>query len=446
MACVWVKPNHMRCCLAGLAKDPKGLELEDFIAAHFVSRGFYVETGVKERNPDEILELDLFWTDYRKEPQERHPVEIKSGGWGLGDIFKFYGWTKYLGLEPGEFVHKEPCGRIDPASLQHVASRTGITFLHVAKPEDAESHFKTLGLPEPSRSYLPELWRFSFWAQRRLLISLQSAIRQKVCPETSKAAKEYHRLINDAVFFIPDVRDRVGSLLTAHFEHQELGASAAYECETGRVELANPPDTKTFRRALFNGEHFPIQTCLYLAHRARLYIIKALVDYWLGCERGEIQDATALRINIKSSLLSPAMKRGIEELSRATSFRMFPVFWQVFLWSWGGFLLKDRLDEEYADLERETGVPVYEIPIALSVYDKLFPMSGSWLKEPDNDSRRVLTLMPAAMRGVGAFRRKLREEKEYKDLGFGDATIGRLISDHNACARLLDSKEADLVR
>lgn len=46
-----------------MARDPKGWELEDFIAAHFVSRGCYVETGVKERNPDEILELDVVWTD-----------------------------------------------------------------------------------------------------------------------------------------------------------------------------------------------------------------------------------------------------------------------------------------------------------------------------------------------------------------------------------------------
>ena len=94
--------------MASLAKDPKGWELEDFVAAHFVSRGCYVETGVKERNPDEILELDIVWTDYRKEPQVRHPVEVKSGDWGLGDVFKFYGWTRYLGLEPGQFVHKQP--------------------------------------------------------------------------------------------------------------------------------------------------------------------------------------------------------------------------------------------------------------------------------------------------------------------------------------------------
>ena len=122
--------------MAELAKDPKGWELEDFVAAHFVSRGRYVETGVKERTPDEILELDLVWTDYRKEPQERHPVEVKSGEWGVGDVFKFYGWTRYLGLEPGQFIHKEPNGRLDPASLTHIEDRTRITMLHVPKPED----------------------------------------------------------------------------------------------------------------------------------------------------------------------------------------------------------------------------------------------------------------------------------------------------------------------
>jgi hypothetical protein len=185
--------------LAELAKDPKNLELEDFVSAHFVSRGCYVEQGIKERNPDDILELDIVWTDYRNEPQTRHPVEVKSGLWGLGEVFKFYGWTQYLGLEPGQFVHKEPCGRLDLASLKHVQARTGITFVHVPKPEEAETHFTAIGLPEPAWADLPEIWRFSFWAQRRLLKSLGEAIRAEVCPESAKAAKKYHHLINDAV-------------------------------------------------------------------------------------------------------------------------------------------------------------------------------------------------------------------------------------------------------
>jgi hypothetical protein len=437
--------------LAELAKDPRGWELEDFISAHFISRGCYVETGVKERNPDEILELDIVWTDYRSEPPRPHPVEVKSGDWGLGEVFKFYGWTRYLELEPGQFIHKEPSTRSDPSSLKRVEGRTGITLLHVAKPEDAETHFKALGLPDPAWEGLPQIWRFSFWAQRRLLKSIGEAMRLKVCPESAKAAKAYHQLINDAVFFIPDVRDRVGELLSAHFKHQELAASAAYECETGRVEFTDPPQTETFRRALFRGEYFPIQACLYLAHRARLYILKAVVDYWLARERGEIKRTTLklgqTLIDLTSGQLTQAMATGVDELSTAKSFRMFPVFWQVFLWSWGGFLLKDRLDEEYADLEKETGVPTNEIPIALSAFDKLFPTPGGWFREPSNDSRKVLILMPAAMRGIGAVRRRAyRGVEHYKDLGYKDGTTDRLTWDHNTGARLLDCTEAELVK
>lgn len=436
--------------MAELAKDPKGWELEDFVSAHFVSRGCYVETGVKERNPDEILELDIVWTDYQKKPQQPHPVEVKSGEWGLGDIFKFYGWTHYLDLKSGVFIHKEPCGRVNPATLIHIEKKTGITLLHVPKPEHAEAHFKALMSRQPSWEGLPEIWQYSFWAQRRLLQSLGEAIRQNICPESARAAKDYHQLINDAVFFIPDVCDRVGELLSAHFGHQKLAASAAYEIETRNVEFKNPPKTTTFKKAIFQGKCFPIQACLYLAHRARLYILKAVVDYWLARERGDIKK-TAIKfgqtlIDLTSGQLTPAIATGVEELSTATSFHMFPVFWQVFLWGWGGFLLKDRLDEEYADLEKETEVPRDEIPVALSAFDNLFPMEGGWFREPANDSRKVLILMPSAMRGVGAFRRKVRMGVDnYGNLGYKDSTTGRLTREHNTGARLLDCHKADLV-
>jgi hypothetical protein len=437
--------------VATLAKDPTGWELEDFIAAHFVSRGCYVETGVKERNPDELLELDIVWTDYRREPPIPHPVEVKSGDWGLGDVFKFFGWTSYLHLEPGEFVHKEPCGRLDPGTLAHVRKGTAITLLHLSKPEDGEAHFRTLGLPDPPSPELPELWRYSFWAQRRLLRSLNEAIRQGIAAESAKAAKEYHLLINDAVFFVPDVRDRVGDLLSAHFDHQKLGRSAAYEIEKGTLDFDEPPKTRTFELAYYYGKHFPVQASLYLAHRARLYILKAVVDYWLARERGEIQKKTLkigdALLDLTGGRLTAAMASGVETLSAARSFRLFPTFWQVFLWSWGGFLLKDRLAEEYDALSRETGVPVEELPLALSAFDHLFPTPGGWFREPDNDSRRVLVLMPAAMRGLGAYRRRLRGGVEhYHELGYADSTASRMACDHNAGARLLDCKDADLVK
>jgi len=438
--------------LANLTRDPMGWELEDFAAAHFVSRGCFVETGIKERTPDEILELDIVWTDYRIDRPSPHPVEVKSGGnWGLGDVFKFYGWTQYLGLQPGQFMHKEPCGRLSPSSLKHVSDRTGISFLHVPKPTDAETLLKALGLREPPWQGLPEIWRFSFWAQRRLLKALSKAIEVGVCVESAKAAKEYHQLINDAVFFIRDIRDRVGALLEAHFEHQHLGATAAHEIESGKFEVKGPPQTRVFKKALIDGDFFPVQASLYLAQRARLYILKALVDYWLSGGRSEPQAGVVPTLSgamrVAPPKLSNAMTTGLNDLSGAKSFRMFPTFWQVFLWNWGGFLLKDRLDKEYSEIAAETGVPVEEIPLALTAFDRLFPIDKGWFREPSDDSRRVLTLMPATMRGIGSFRRLMHEGKEnYSDLDFRDDTARRMAGDQNACARLLDCKDEDLVK
>jgi len=284
-----------------------------------------------------------------------------------------------------------------------------------------------------------------------LLKSIGEAIRQRVCPESAKAAKEYHQLINDAVFFVPDVCDRVEVLLSAHFNHQELAASAAYEIETGKIEFVGPPQTKTFNRALLYGELFPIQACMYLAHRARLYVLKAIVEFWLARERGEIKKIAIklgnFLINLTSGRFTSAMASGLEELSKAKSFRMFPVFWQIFLWSWGGFILKDRLTEEYDSLSRESGVPVDEIPIALVAFDKLFPTPGGWFREPSGDSRKVLILMPPAMRGLGAFRRKVRKAAvHYKDLGYKDSTTDRMVWDNNALVRLLECADIQLMK
>jgi hypothetical protein len=220
--------------------------------------------------------------------------------------------------------------------------------------------------------------------------------------------------------------------------------------QSGIAEFESPPQTDTFHRAYFYGEHFPVQACLYLAHRARLYILKAVVDYWLARERGEIR-GISLRLGDSTIDLPPdgltlAMTSAIDELSSAASFRLFPVFWQVFLWSWGGFLLTDDLSNEYERLSQETGVPMDEISLALSAFDKVFPTDGGWFRQPTGDGRRLVMLMPAVMRGLGAFRRMTtRGLEDYKTFDCNEATRYRLESDHSAGARILDCDTAQLV-
>jgi len=75
------------------------------------------------------------------------------------------------------------------------------------------------------------------------------------------------------------------------------------------------------------------------------------------------------------------------------------------LWSWGGILLNDQVDEEYKQLENETRVPISEIPLALTAFDEIFPIKGGWFR--DLDDRRVLILMPTAIRGLGAHLHRL---------------------------------------
>lgn len=427
--------------MAELSTKPKDWELEDLIAAYFISRGCYVETGVTERSPEEILELDIVWTDYRPTPYTRHAVEVKSGEVGFHDIFKFYGWTQYLKLDPGEFIHSEAIAK-DAEALSHVAAGTGLKILHIPTLEAVETHFKALGFAEPSWPRLTELWRYSFWAQRRLLKSLNEAVRRGVCVESAKAAKKYHHLINNAVFFIPEPHNRIDALMKAHLEHKELGATAAYEIETGKLQLKDTPDTDTFKAAYYYGKHFPVQACLYLAYRARLYILKALVDFWLTKSK---EDPRIIRVLMHVGL-TQAMIDAMEKLRGLTSFKQLPVFWQVFLWSWGGFLLTDRLEAEYAQLAKETGVPIGEIPLALQAFDLLFPTGGGWFRQPNNDSRKVLMLMPAAMRGIGAYRRlTMNNVEEYPELGYSNATAGRMSADNNVGVRLLETEVEKLV-
>ena len=61
--------------------------------------------------------------------------------------------------------------------------------------------------------------------------------------------------------------------------------------------------------------------------------------------------------------------------------------------------------------------------------------------------RSQATLMPAGIRDIGAFRRKVRRGVEhYADLGYRNDTGYRMVSDNNVGARLLDCAETQLVK
>lgn len=199
--------------MASLTRNPEGVELEDFVAGHFVSRGLFVESGVTHRDPKGILELDLVCTDYSVLPPGIIPIEIKSGNWTLGELFKFYGWTRYLWLPPGQFVCRSIADRAGESITASLCKKMGIELVHIESADNVAEKFSSLGLPDRAQGWLPELWRYSLRAQRRLRKVLSIAVQNQRFSITARIARDYDKLINDVIFFELDPRARVEAFL-----------------------------------------------------------------------------------------------------------------------------------------------------------------------------------------------------------------------------------------
>lgn len=431
--------------------DAIGAGLEDVVAAHFAARGYFVEQGVTERQSGDILELDILLTDYRQEHPQPTPIEVKSGEWGLPDMCKFYGWTRYLGLPPGQFFHKSAPTEED--KIAHLCDGTGIRLVQAQNATDLATQLEPLGLAEPHHPFDPKLWRFSYWVQGRLFRALQSGIRQQTCKESALAAKRFHRIVNDALFFEPDPRKRFARLLRAHFDHPKLAKSAAAELAGKGCDFDDPADTPQFEKALYRGHHLPVQACFYLQHRARLYVLKAAVDYWLADRRDKLGPEKCVlpvgetEFEVGDSSLTASFQDAFQTYSQYEWFPMLPTFWQSFLWTWGGFILTDRTEIEHEALSAETGVPFDDIPVALGAFDSFFPTEGGWLTTPSGTTRQLVKMMPAPLRGIGAFRRQvLYKAEDYRDLGFWDHTSKDLTREHNAAINAMECSESALGR
>jgi hypothetical protein len=252
------------------------------------------------------------------------------------------------------------------------------------------------------------------------------------------------------VFFEDDVRVRVKKLIDAHLQHPKLARSMAHELSGREPMFADPPPCPEFAGVMYEGKLLPVQACMYLSHRARLYILKALVDYVDALNAGwitkEILNFGGVEIDITHAALYGSFRSAMKQLGARPHFRLYPRLWQNLLWSWGGFLLRSKRDFEYAALSAESGVPVDEIPYALGAFDFLFPTERGWWRNIAQGDIDIVQQMPPALCGIGSLRRSiLYGKEEYADLGLPGYAGNDLAKWHNTTKRLLDSPEPELV-
>ncbi len=190
----------------------------------------------------------------------------------------------------------------------------------------------------------------------------------------------------------------------------------------------------------------------FIEHRARLAILKNAIDYILYRNAGDesktlaIESIKVLGKNLQWShmnFLPKAFRDGLDEIAKEPYFHRYPVFWQWFLWFFGGFILTDLRDKEYELFARYTGVPPNEIPNALAAYEKLFPMPSGWFMDLGARSKtEQIKMMSVPFMGVGANVRRLAyaESNDFEKIPTGGQfTIKDLKTWNNTTVELLRS-------
>lgn len=369
-----------------------------------------MEKQIIERDPADILELDIFATYYGSDEALRRLIEVKGGKWGFTDLFKVVGWMQYLNLEHGAFFITQ---WDDRASAPRKMKPLGLDVVCFDDFEAAPQLFTDKGYGSFAEPRLIGLWRHSYGVERKFVKLIHK--QERAGHEGAKAAKTYHRQINNGTFFARAPEESLAMLYEAFREHPKLTLGYAREIDGGDFDPHTAAsDSPSCQAALRSGKHSELQACMYLEHRARLAILKAAVDYALAHPDGPPEfrmskdGKSFLFEGLTYHVLPETFHDGIAWLREQPSFRRYATFWQQFLWGWGGFYLKDRAGEEFEWMAEYSGIPANEIPTALEAFDRFFPIPNGWLTTPGSTDIHMLKMVPFIFQGVGAHQRRIQ--------------------------------------
>jgi len=404
-----------------LPQEPRGAHFEHLAASLFPACGFFVEWSIKQDiEGSEIQELDSAASRWQPGGQLRIVAEAKGAGLHTYDLFTLLGRRHYLGFERAVLLYGEATP--DRDSLLSDCFKPHAVWLHHLDPKALYSPGGSKGLSE----FLGELcridaaeinrklemvgcisaWRFSFWIEKVLIDELRRYFRchrdqATVCHEAIDILEK----INER-FFRPDCRDQSSALYESYIEHARLTRRAVDEKVTQAPgsELEGLSSDDAFKACMYAGAVPAIQACMYLEHRSRCLLLKAAVDMIMHKRNRTLGQATIFGIP-KEDCLPASFRSFVNDNMDTDGIEAYPQVWQSYLFTWGGFLLKEKLEAEHMRIGEDAGVGPEVVERALGAFDQLFPTDNGWKYEQESKSTQVLKLLPAAFRGLGVARR-----------------------------------------
>lgn len=442
-----------------LPNIPKDEFYEDYVAAVLSIGGLFIERRLILNRPISILELDVVTTRLKQNTVEKTLSEIKSAGWGLTDVFKVRGWLDYLKYDKASFVSlNNPNGR-NP-DYQLVAKELDIDLIDVQKQADEKLDETPLRQAYDITQIDNNVYKCAFPALRyaycleRLMMEkyLKPLAKDPNGLQSYKELQHYINVIHDYTFFENDTHKRLMSVFQAFIDYRNITARLDTEKRTGTYEEYEQSklSAEAFAELFYQipAQQNPLHIALYAELYNRLIMMKLAVEEAI-CDK----TLTGLMKTIHYLSLPANIKTGMDEMIKRPHFYLYPSLWQSFVFVMGGFLLIDKLDDEYHILSELSGVPKDEVSEGLKAFDMLFPLaSGGWFIDKPQTSIRILQFMPLPFSGIGANFRRLyyrmdEEHQDYEDLNnklTGSHTIDDLIKFNNLAVEYL-SKAKELV-
>lgn len=416
---------------------PKDEDYEDYVCAHIQSSGMYIEKKIIYREVEELLELDIIISDFSKTSVEKYLTEVKSKKWGFSEIFKLKGWMVFLKFTNALFIIQEI--RPSQSWFRDVAKGLGVDLIDNSDLENTYECLKGYCPVEPNK-YDIESLRYSYLIERKALKKIKNLKKNNKNIESYKKLDDYWFKVNSASFFNTAVT-RTSKLFMVFVKYKNITAGICEELSNGKYpdEPVAKLGNDCFRDTFYSANDNVYQVSLLTEHLNRITVLKCCIEQIVN--RGKVSDEQFWdRLSYLN--LPGTIKQGLEEISQEEYFYRYPVFWQVFTYLMGGFILSDIKEREYELLSSRTGIPVSHIDNAFDSFNKLFPRRDGWFQQLNNSNVRFHKLFPVPFRGVGAnFRRLIyTNDGTYDDLKkmiTGPMTFNDLIKWNNLAYEIL---------